>query len=308
VRAEIQLALNVLLHESTLEDIEVDTDAAITACTLFVTARPKFGPRQANPFTLRLSDVSRVRVALVNPDGSTPPAGMPEIHIRELNGLIGHSKHRQFGFDFIDSSRNDITRGLAIVDWIGSDTAARHTLTFVYGVQSSKGQSGVLLLRVWFEQFDLRSADASSVDLAAYADVDALAAAGVPIVVVPAGTSEGMSTMPAPISAELVDGALIALLFVDTTTRRTRSRAIGTGVWSGKELKWLSPSRKLYDLPAGKQFDIRPALTEWGQTGDPLGGFAFWTTVEIAQDDPISPHVLVEKYLKPGSEPPRVDS
>ena len=247
-------------------------------------------------------------MALVNPDGSTPPAGMPEIHIRELNGLIRHSKHPQFGFDFIDSSRNDITRGLAIVDWIGSDTAAHHTLTFVYGVQSSKGQSGVLLVRVWFEQFDLRTADASSVDLAAYADVDALAAVGVPIVVVPAGTSEGMSTMPAPIPAELVDGALIALLFVDSTTRRTRSRAIGTGVWSGKELKWRSPSRKLYDLPAGKQFDIRPALAEWGQTGDPLGGFAFWTTVEIAQDDPISPRVLVEKYLKPGSEPRRVDS
>lgn len=300
------MALNVLLHESNLEDIEVDTDAAVTVCTLAVTARPKFGPGPANPCTLRLNHANRVRAALVNPDGSAPPAGMREIPISELNRLIGPD-HPQQGFDFIDSGRMDILGGRPIVDWRGSETDATHTCTFFYGVVSPRGEAAILLIRVWFDSFDFWSADGQSIDVDSYFDADALAREGIRVIRVPSA-SEGVSPLPAAVPANLADGAKIAVLFLDPKSRSVKVRATGKGVWDGQELKWLSPSGTLYDLPIANQVDIRPALAEWKQPGDPMGGFAFWTAVDIAPDDPINPRHLVAKYLKSSSASPRVDS
>lgn len=306
MKSETQMGLNALLHESTLEDIAVDTDAAVTVCTLTVTARPKVGPGPGNPCTLRLNHVSRVRAALVNPDGSTPPTGMPEIPISELNRLI-RPDHPQMGFDFIDSGRLDIFNGLPIVDWRGIATDATHTCTFFYGVRSSRGQDAVLLIRIWFDSFDLWSANGQSIEVDPYFDPDALGREGIRVVRVPSA-SEGVSPLPDAVPAQLADGAKIALLFMDPRNKSVRARAVGEGTWDGQELKWLSPSGTLYDLPPANQSDIRPALAEWNQPGDPMGGFAFWTVVEIARDDLINAGHLVEKYLKSSFAPPRLDS
>jgi hypothetical protein len=304
---ETQMALNLLLHESTVEGIEVDTDALHAVCTLDLTAEPTFGVAPANPCILLLRGVTRVRVALINPDGTAPPKGMNPIPIGSLNSLIRQFKHPQQGLDFVDSTRDDILWGLPVVDWVGNETAARHTVTFFYGVRSQEGRDAILLVRLWFDQVDLRDADGSTVDLRAFANADAFAKAGMPIIKV-AGTTEGIRAMPDPTPAQMADGSLIALVFVDSQTKWARCRAVGKGVWNGKELKWFSPGGKLYDLPAGKQLDIRPTLADWSQPGDPMSGVKFWTAIEISQDDPINQRDLVEKYLRSSSATPRLDS
>lgn len=301
------MALNALLHESNVEGIEVDTDAREAVCTLEFTAEPSFGGAPANPCALLLRGVTCVRVAVVSPDGTAPPRGITPISLGSLNDLIRQFKHPQHGFDFIDSNRVEITQGRPIVEWVASEAAALHTLTFIYGVLSPRGRAAVVVVRLWFDQFDLRAADGLSVDLSAYAGAGRLNREGVPVIYVP-GRDAGKSAMPRPIPAQLADGSFIGVLFVDSETRMTMSYAVGKGIWTGKELKWLSPRRTLYDLPAGKQLDIRPSLAEWKQPGDPMSGFEFWTTVDIAQDDPIDARELVHRYLKPTSAPPQVDS
>jgi len=304
---EVQMALNVLLHESNVEGIDVDTNAREAVCTLEFTAEPSFGGAPANPCVLLLKGVTCVRAAVVNPDGTTPPRGITPIPLGSLNGLIRQFKHPQHGFDFIDSNRDDITQGRPIVEWVASGAAARHTLTFIYGVRGPEGRAAVVLVRLCFDEFDLRAADGLSVDLGAYAGAGRLDRAGAPVIYVP-GTDAGKSAMPRPIPAQLADGSFIGVLFVDSKTRITMSYAVGKGIWTGKELKWLSPRRTLYDLPAGQQLDIRPSPAEWKQPGDPTGGFDFWTTVDIAKDDPINPRELVHRYLKPSSATPQDDS
>jgi hypothetical protein len=304
---EIQMALNMLLHESSVEGIEIDTDALHAVCTLELTREPQSGLAPPNPCTLQLRGVTCVRVALVNEDGTTPRRGMTPIPIGSLNLLIRQFNHPQQGTDFIDSSRDDITRGLPVVNWVGHETVAPHTLTFFYGVQSREGQRAILLVRLWFDSFDLRSADGQSIDLDPYFDADALSRAGIRVIKVPS-ESAGVSLLPKTVPANIVDGARIALLFVDPN-KMVKASATGKGVWDGRELKWLSPAGTLYDLPTANQIDIRPALPEWTDSEHPMGGFAFWTTVEVAAEDLPNGRRLVSKYLRlSAAARPRLDS
>ena len=295
---ETQATLNALLHDAMLEQLDIDTNARSLACVLSVAATPLY-PSPVNPCTLILHRLGRLRVALVTADGRMPAETLPPIELAGLDGLIRHFNHPQAGFDFIDSTREDICGGHTMLDLQVSDTVASHSLTFFWGVGSPAGSKYLLLLRFWFEQADFFGGDGRAPTLITAALADTYTKAGVPFVVAPASSS-GLYPMPDVVPPFMADGETLAILFIDSA-RQVRAKAVGKGIWDGAQLKWLAPSGMLYEMPATNQSEIRPALLKWRQPGDLMEGFSFWTIVAVTAED-AKRGDLVRKYLKPNTQ------
>jgi len=264
--------LNFLLHGATVLGLELDTQNYVAKISLQITTVPKTGPAPVRA-ALTLGPISALVVTVQTADGNSPRREMAPISIDQLSHLASLG-HPLTGFDFIDSKRSSEPRGGLVFELFRAEVPADHILNFYYGTRSPHNEAALLFFRIYFDEARLAYHDGREIPIEAFAPSgDTLARAlafGSEL-----GSFAPIKVLPDPVEPSLVDGELLALVFVDTEPA-IHGYVVGRAHAHGDRVTWLSPDRVLYELPDASARSIRPRFPEMSMGPKRLDGFEYF--------------------------------